>query len=67
MSEMERIDRSGGEGVLEAFECALLKRGSSPRLVFPDEEVEWSNDMREIQDEFVVKVHESQERVNAFN
>ena len=46
---------SRGEGVLKCFECSLLKRGPSPRLVFPGEEVEQGNNMREIQDEFAIK------------
>lgn len=45
----------------------LLERDPSPRLVFPGEEVEWGNNMREICDEFVTKICKTQEESNSLN
>ena len=37
-----------------------------PRFIFPGEEIEWGNDIREVGDEFVIEVGESGEQPNSF-
>ena len=47
--------------MLETFKGMLLELGPDPRFSFACEQVEWSNNVREVWDEFPVKVGKSGE------
>ena len=53
--------------MFEMFKGALLELGPDPGFSFASEQVEGSNNVREVQDEFPVKVCESSEQLDSFD
>ena len=53
--------------MFEMFKGMLLELGPDPRFSFASEQVEWSDNVREVRDELPVKVCKSGERPDSFD